>query len=55
MVHVAPDRAEAAVVVDVGEQAASDAAVRALGRGGLHCPQSAGGRFPGNVASMNAL
>jgi hypothetical protein len=55
MVHVAPDRAEAAVVVDVGEQAASDAAVGALGRGGLHCPQSAGGRFPGNVASMNAL
>ena len=55
MMHVAADRDQAAVVVDVGEQAASDAAVRALGRGGLHCPQSAGGPFPGNVASMNAL
>ena len=34
---VAADGGQAAVVIDVGQQAAADATVGALGRGGLHC------------------
>jgi hypothetical protein len=51
---VAADRRQLPVF-DVGEQAAADAAVRALGRDGLHCIHPAAGPFPGNVAAMNAV
>jgi hypothetical protein len=48
MKRVAAHGLEAAVVVDIGQQAAADAAVRALGRGGLHVASSLRtGRFPG--------
>ncbi len=46
--RVAANGGQAAIVIGVGKQAAADAAVRTLGRGGLHCPGSLRtGRFPG--------